>query len=124
MKVYGPYTRKDKRQHVVIVENGKSRTVSYPKWIMEQHLGRKLSTDETVDHIDENVQNESIDNYQILSRADNVRKSVKRAEYLTLTCKYCGKQFQRRRAVDTRNQTVRRVDGPFCSRQCVGKVHH
>jgi hypothetical protein len=46
MKVWGPYKRKDGRQIVIVVErNGKRRTVSYPKWILELQLGRKLDPD-------------------------------------------------------------------------------
>ena len=38
MKIYGPYTRKeDNRQHVIIIDGEKRRTVSYPKFLMEQH---------------------------------------------------------------------------------------
>jgi hypothetical protein len=43
MKIYGPYTRKDGRKHVIVhYDGGRIRTVSYPKWLMEQHLGREL----------------------------------------------------------------------------------
>ena len=57
--VYGPYKRKDDRQIVVVVHrNGKRRTVSYPKWLLECHLGRKLHKDrETVDHWDSDFNN-------------------------------------------------------------------
>lgn len=41
-KIYGPYLRKDGRQHLVIVEDNKKYTISYPKWLMENHLKRKL----------------------------------------------------------------------------------
>ena len=125
MKIYGPYTRKDGRMHVVVVKDDKTKTtISYPKYLMQQHLGRELTNDETVDHIDGNIFNNDISNFQILSRADNALKSVKWAEYLKLTCKYCGKQFERRAAIHKHNTNVRKVDGPFCSKQCVGKVHN
>ena len=125
MKIYGPYTRKDGRMHMVVVHDDKTKTtISYPKYVMEQKLGRKLTPDETVDHIDGNPFNNHPDNFQILSRRENALKSVKWAEYLTLVCKHCGNQFTRRKAVHIRNMAVRKVDGPFCSKQCVGKVHN
>jgi hypothetical protein len=67
-RVYGPYLRKDGRKHVVIrCPAGQSRTVSYPKWLMEQKLGRELDPDlETVDHVDGNFLNNSTENFQIL----------------------------------------------------------
>jgi hypothetical protein len=54
-KVHGPYTRQqDGRQHVVVVFVDLSKkTISYPKYLMEQKLGRELDPDlETIDHID------------------------------------------------------------------------
>jgi len=47
MKVYGPYTRKDGRQHVILYENGTRKTVSYPKYLLETKLGRPLDSNET-----------------------------------------------------------------------------
>ena len=58
---------------MVIVNDDKTKTtISYPKWIMEQKLGRKLGPDETVDHIDDNPFNNDPSNFQILSRRDLV----------------------------------------------------
>ena len=54
-KVYGPYRKSDGRQIVIIKDINGTRTVSFPKYIMEEHLGRELHPDkETVDHIDFN----------------------------------------------------------------------
>lgn len=124
MKIYGPYLRKDNRLHLVIKkDDGKLTSMSYPKWIMENYLGRKLTTDETVDHIDNNPLNNDISNLQILSREANARKAVVPAEYIKLICKYCGKSFKRRKAWEVYLRS-KNLDGPYCSRQCVGKVHH
>lgn len=49
--IYGPYARSDGRKHMILIdENGFRTTISYPKYLMEQYLGRKLADDETVDH--------------------------------------------------------------------------
>jgi hypothetical protein len=50
-KVYGPYKRDDGRYHVVVVfVDNKKKIISYPKYQMEQKLGRELDPDlETVD---------------------------------------------------------------------------
>lgn len=125
MKIYGPYLRKDGRKHVVIVkDDGTKVTQSYPRLLMEQHLGRKLLPEETVDHIDGDFTNDAISNLQLLSLKDNVSKSRVPAEYITLACKYCGKKFQRRKALELYDRNIRKTDGPFCSRSCIGKVHH
>ena len=122
--VYGPYKRRDGRSHLVIIDGKKRKTISYPKWLMQVHLGRELSKNETIDHIDGDVSNNSIDNLQILSLADNIRKAIKPAKLVELKCKFCGGIFTRRAAVELYNRTVRKKDGPFCSHRCSGKVFH
>jgi hypothetical protein len=39
--------------------------------VMSQHLGRNLTTDEQVHHIDGNKQNNSIENLQLLTNAEH-----------------------------------------------------
>lgn len=67
-KLYGPYKRRSDGRWIVIV-NGV--TVSYPKYLMEQHLGRKLSVFETVDHIDKNPNNNNMSNLRVISHSLN-----------------------------------------------------
>ena len=124
MKIYGPYLRKDNRLIIVINHGDRMQTLSYPKYLMEQHLGRKLLPHETVDHIDNNPLNNDLSNLQVLSLAENIKKSHPVAKYVELVCKCCGKLFKRRAAVHKRNLEVRKVDGPFCSKSCVGKTHN
>ena len=45
----------------------------YHRYVMEQHLGRKLRSDEEVHHIDENKLNNSIENLTILSKSEHTR---------------------------------------------------
>lgn len=125
MKMYGPYTRKDGRKHAIFVkEDGTKTTKSWPRVLMEAHLGRELLPEETVDHIDGDFRNDSIENLQILSLSDNAKKAIPPAEIITLSCKHCGKIFQRRKALYLYETQIRKKDGPFCSRTCVGKVHN
>ncbi len=81
--VLGPYARLDGRKHIVLNNanaakgtDRKTKTVSYPKALLEIKLGRVLVGDETTDHIDKNKFNDSLDNLQVLSHADNARKSA------------------------------------------------
>lgn len=46
------------------------------RWLMEQHLGRKLETWEQVHHIDGNHLNNAIENLEVLSNADHQRKEL------------------------------------------------
>ena len=117
MQVYGPYTRKDGRQHVVLYKDGKRKTVSYPKYLLEQKLGRSLLPHETCDHIDGDYTNNCLDNLQLLSRADNIRKhaALQPAELITLTCPVCLKSFTKLMR-DVRWNKKRTKSGPYCSR--------
>lgn len=124
MKVYGPYTREDGRKHVILYdfEAGIRRTQSYPRYLMEQHLGRPLEEYETVDHIDEDFTNDDISNLQLLSREENARKSMsfRPAEMGWFTCPCCDKDFEKELRTVRHNQGRKGGAGPFCSRSCAG----
>ena len=124
-KVYGPYTRKDGRQHVILYRDGVRTTVSYPKYLLEQKLGRKLESHETCDHIDNDPTNNSLDNLQVLSRADNIRKqaALTPMELGTFTCPVCNCSFTRPMC-DVRGNLKKNKSGPYCSRSCAGKGGH
>lgn len=123
MKVFGPYTRKDGRQHVILqdVPGGYLETVSYPKYLVEQRLGRKLDPDkETIDHIDGNWMNNDPTNLRIIPRVQHASEDVIRVKRIELPCVGCGIKVVRTPS-DVRARAKRGKAGPFCSRSCAGK---
>jgi hypothetical protein len=122
VKVHGPYKRKDGRQIVIVVENnGKRRTVSYPKWLMELQMGRRLDPDlETVDHIDSNFDNNDLDNLRIVPRDQHSADDTRRVKPVKFTCAWCDKEFERSPRL-VRDKSRKNKAGPFCSRACAGK---
>ena len=123
MKVYGPYLRRDGRKHVVIVhDDGRKQTKSYPRLLMEQHLGRELLPEETVDHINNDKTDDRIENLQILSLAENARKQMALCprKMHTFTCPNCGVNGTTFLNYVKRNKKQGKA-GPFCSRSCAGK---
>jgi len=121
MRVYGPYFRKDGRQHVVIVYgDGSRRTVSYPKYLMEQHLERELEYDETVHHIDGDFTNNALENLQVLDRVEHRKQDAKKAEIGNYVCANCGTEFRRPVSIVVANQLTQEKAGPFCSKRCSG----
>lgn len=58
----------------LVFTDGSKRSVQYARLIYEAHIGRRLTIEETIDHIDGDSSNDSISNLQILSRAENSRK--------------------------------------------------
>jgi len=121
-KVHGPYRRQDGRQIVIIVENnGKRRTVSYPKHIMELQLGRRLDPNlETVDHIDSNFDNNNIDNLRLVPRSEHSGDDTRRVKNVKFDCAWCDKEFERSPRL-VRDKARKNKAGPFCSRICAGK---
>jgi hypothetical protein len=121
-KIFGPYRRKDGRQIVIVVErNGKRRTISYPKWVMELHLGRRLDPDlETVDHWDSNHENNDISNLRLVPRDQHSADDTRRVKHVKLTCAWCDQDFERSPRI-VRDKAKKKKAGPFCSRKCAGK---
>lgn len=62
--------------------NGKiymhQRRVSYSKWLMEQKLGRKLASNEVVYHIDGDKYNTELNNLEVITRAELLKRNSKR----------------------------------------------
>ena len=125
MKVYGPYTRKDGRQHVILYQDGKRKTVSYPKFLLEQKLGRSLLPNETCDHIDNDHTNNCLENLQVLTRTDNARKynALRQTEEGVFTCPVCNCSFTKVLRYVRANLKQGKT-GPYCSRSCAGKGNH
>lgn len=123
-KFYGPYNNSgDGRLRCVIVfPNGKKKTVSYPKYLMEVHLGRYLEIDETIDHIDGNFLNNDISNLRVIDRKQHAIEDVVRNKDMTVKCTYCGQEFTIKGSkLHERNRKDRHQSGYFCSKQCSGK---
>lgn len=119
-KVYGPYTRVDGRKHVIHYDGTHRITQSYPRYLMENFLGRPLFVWEHVDHIDNDFTNNDMTNLQILTQAENNRKSAKPAELIKVTCpeQNCGEEFEYPMRVYRANQIKRGSSGPYCSKDC------
>lgn len=126
VKMYGPYTRKqDKRKHFVLIyANGDKGSLSYPKWLMEQHLGRLLEDWETVDHINNDETDDRIENLQILSLTNNILKqaALKPREMYSFICPVCKKTAIKEMHF-VRHNLKRSPYGPFCGRSCAGKFN-
>lgn len=124
-RIYGSYDRnQDDRLTVVIVyPNGKKKTVSYPKYLMEVHLGRYLNKDETVDHLDGNPRNNNLDNLVVKPRKEHVLEDVKRLKEQEFICPWCGGKFKLvgKKLHNAIANRYKNKAGPFCSKSCAGK---
>lgn len=118
VRILGPYTCKDGRKRVDIISSNGKKTAQLARVLLEIKIQRKLIKDETVDHIDGDVRNDSFDNLQVLSKLDNVRKAVKdqnrEVNYLEYFCKQCNKKVYRRE----KYMKLRGGKHVFCSNSC------
>jgi len=69
------YVGPDGRRRIYLYGKGIKTTTAYARYLLAVKLGRFLTKDETVDHIDNDKTNDSIDNLQILSLRANVQKA-------------------------------------------------
>lgn len=130
IKLQFPYTtkwstgymviNKENRKHVLLIaSDGKRSSTSYARYLMSVHEGRFLEKDEQVDHIDNDKTNDVIENLQILSVTDNIRKEAAHKGKLTaeIKCPECGKVFTKCKGI---TQAVKSFEGKVtcCSAAC------
>lgn len=121
--VYGPYTINNGRKIVIVVkEDGTKRTVSYPKYLMEEHLGRELGDDETVDHLNFDKDDNRIENLKIKPRDEHSADDTRRVKLVKFKCQMCGDDFERSPRI-VRDKAKKGSTGIFCSRKCSGKYN-
>lgn len=121
--IKGPYLTKEGRLIIVCVKHDNTKTsISYPKYLKELELNRRLLNNETVDHIDQNPLNNDLDNLRVINRSQHASNDAKRiyGDSIVVYCQYCGNRipFLNSRSFSYLN---RRNTGYFCSKKCVGK---
>ena len=120
-KIHGPYLRQDGRSIVIIKEDdGVSHTVSYPKHLVQEHIGYELDDNLTIDHWDSNKDNNSLDNLKIIDRREHSANDTRRVKLVKFKCAWCKKKFERSPRL-IRDKAKKGKSGPFCSRSCAGK---
>lgn len=118
MKDITVYTCKDGRTRAYIKETKK--VVSYPRLVLEEKLGRELSANEQVHHIDNNPLNNDPDNLTVLCLGEHQREHNP-VKYFDkeVECYWCGKTFLWT-ALQQRNHKGNGSDKIFCSKHCIG----
>lgn len=123
-KVYGPYTREFKRgsqprrQVVIKYDDGRTTSKSYARWLVEQQEGRVLDpATEHVDHRDDDALNDDLANLQVLTPAENNRKSAVPAATYEFNCPICGRLAVKLWRNVKHNWALGSA-GPFCGHKC------
>lgn len=104
-------------------ENPHRTTISYARYVMAVHIGRRLEKHEEVDHIDNDRTNDDIANLQILSRVENRAKQARiqaPAAMREMTCDFCGAAFSRRR--NQTNHAKPNQKRHYCGKPCAHRA--
>ena len=119
------YECKDGRVRIYLKDIKK--VMSYPKYLMEQILGRQLTEYEQVHHKDENPLNNDLSNLEVKTIGEHQRYHSTKYYDTTQICPWCGKEFkwtakQQRNFYSNmkRENRTYAFDAPFCSRSCAG----
>ncbi len=84
--------------------------------LMEQHLGRKLTEEEIIHHIDGNKLNNTLSNLQLMTRSTHaILHLTDPLKHIDLECPVCGKHFKRYLHLIKRRT-------PGCNRSCAAKL--
>ena len=101
--------------------------MSYARYMMSVHLGRILSTEEEVDHIDGDRTHDVIANLQLLSKSENSSKTstdalavARRVKLMWFKCLHCGRRFELPRS---KSHFAKGTNATYCSNSC-GKCSH
>lgn len=127
MKINGPYTYNsgpnEGRQYVNITRDDGSRTTClYSRYLYEQAHG-PIPDGMEVDHVDGDKTNDVIENLQLLTKPENVRKHAienREVEMVSFICPQCGDEASKP-ARHVRHNRKNGSAGPFCGRSCAGK---
>lgn len=94
----------------LITRNGKK--VREHRWLMEQHIGRPLTADEEVHHINHDPLDNRMENLQLVTRAAHIAlHAAEKQRYAdTKACAKCGAAFIVNPRKRSRNKT--------CSKAC------
>lgn len=99
--------------NLVNFNTGHRTTLSYARYLMSVHLGRLLTKEEQVDHINNDKSDDSFENLQILTPKENRKKRdlIIKEAYREFICPICNKNFKL-----TKRQSHRK--NPCCSKVC------
>lgn len=117
-------TNPEGRKTLILYNSTSDRSsTQYARYLKAVQIGRYLTNEETVDHINGDKTDDSIENLQILSMLENNRKTHCLPDII-LTCPICKVVFTRTRSA-LRGKRDRAAQGKItCSRSCGGKYSH
>ena len=97
-------------------------SVSYPRILMEEKLGRPLEPYEDVHHIDGDKTNNSIENFKIVNHGEHQKRhNPPKYHDMLVICDVCGKEFvytAKQESNYQRDLNRGKHRGQTCSKRC------
>lgn len=109
----------DSQGYIKVEKNGK--TVPMHRWLMEQHLGKKLLPSQIVHHINEDKSDNRIENLEVMDRGDHIRLhklGIFKNANNTKTHKQCPRCKDVKERTQFNKQTTNSDGLFFCCREC------
>lgn len=114
---YSGYFYMEAKGHEMAMPSGR---MFMHRYVMARHLGRKLESWEHVHHIDEDRGNNKIDNLELLTKSEHMKKHTDgwygESCPVEFICPTCGVSFERVVNTSKQNST------PYCSNKCSTKA--
>lgn len=128
-KVYGPYTGSDHRQRCVLYFSDQTTSSrSYAKLLLEVKLGRRLTSQEEADHVDEDRTADQIQNLQVLTKEENLVKHLFHQQnnqtVYGFACAHCDTNFMLKQHEINERLGRSKSGMAFCSRECSIAYHN
>lgn len=123
------YTNRNGRMCIAYRDlNHKRHATTYARFLMEQHLGRELTKDEDVHHIDGDKTNDTIENLEIISKKEhNKHHAEERRKYYDTEeiCYICGNPIEvsaKSHYNKASKNKIRDISSNkyFCCKKCAG----
>ena len=129
--IYGPYVNKahGSRKYVKIQDNhGQIKTCTYARYLMEQHLGYELESGLEVDHKNDDIIDDRIENLQVLTYVENRQKQANKLhpngiEFYESTCIVC-KKLYRKEARFIRSNIAHGRPSKCCGLKCASEYRY
>ena len=129
--ILGPRTYPDGRKFVEIqcrITKKRLFSIMYSRLLMQEKIGRLLTKDEEVDHIDENCMNDNIDNLLLMSKTEHraMHHAYVGLKTYEFKCCLCDKKIilTRKQFTSLRSKLKKGQTGPYCDRKCVALYRH
>ncbi len=123
-RIVGIYQDKKDRRYRISLQNlitKKYFQTSYPKYLIECSLNRKLEDFEHVHHIDDNVENNLLSNLEVLRKEKHWKHhgELNKIQDIEISCVWCGKSFK----IEGKKirERFRKAANGFCSKECIGE---